>query len=400
MSDLKGIKIGQKTYGFEDEVARNKIIMTKDWKKENDTYIMTDTYNQTVDWAVGDVVILEKSNLGVSDFLAIAKIASFSQVTESGETFWKAILENYQRIYSMNDYNTMVPVKSLPKIYVCDEYCSDDFGNYPIAISHNDSYTQPWNIGDIILFKKNTNTTIEYPANNLNYFAGVGVVSDFYYNTEKNIWIGTCDDMLNNANHDLYSMSEFSYLVSQYAPAGGGGGKIHVSTYWAYGDQTNILTFYDTSETAPAAVDDVMILKQSSFGVSDFLAVAKIATITRETPSGEDPYWSATLKDYQTIYTNDWYQNEFKQIKYGTIEDDISTDANGNTGYLFSRKNILSITPVGLSTPYIITPFYCYEEMEETTYVKFHFENIDGTPVKNETISLDGRDTMIKYSYY
>ena len=77
MSDLKGIKIGQNTYGFEDEVARNKIIMTKDWKKENGTYIMTDTYNQTVDWAVGDVVILEKSNLGVSDFLAIAKIAFY-----------------------------------------------------------------------------------------------------------------------------------------------------------------------------------------------------------------------------------------------------------------------------------------------------------------------------------
>lgn len=399
MSDLKGIKIGQNTYGFEDDVARNKIIMTKDWKKENGTYIMTDTYNQTVDWAVGDVVILEKSNLGVSDFLAIAKIASFSQVTESGETYWKAILENYQKIYSMNDYNTMVPVKSLPKIYVCDEYCSDDLGEYPKALSHNDSHTQPWNIGDIILFKKNTNTTIELPANNLNYFAGVGVIDYVYYDTINNIWIGSCMDN-DNTNHDLYTISQFSDLVSQYAPAGGGGGAIHVSTYWGYGDQTNVLYFYDTSETAPAAVDDVMILKKSSFGVSDFLAVAKIATITRETPSEGDPYWSATLKDYQTIYTNDWYQNEFKQIKYGTIEDDISTDANGNTRNLINNISILSVRPIGLSTTYIITPFYYYDEMTESTYVRLHFANTDGTPVASETISLDGRDTMINYSYY
>ena len=399
MSDLKGIKIGQNTYGFEDDVARNKIIMTKDWKKENGTYIMTDTYNQTVDWAVGDVVILEKSNLGVSDFLAIAKIASFSQITESGETFWKAILENYQKIYSMNDYNTMVPVKSIPKIYVCDEYCSDDFGNYPIAISHNDSYTQPWNIGDIILFKKNTNTTIELPANNLNYFAGVGVVEYVYYNETYNIWLGSCMDN-DNANHNLYTISQFSDLVSQYA--GGGGGAIHVSTNWLYDEsqQRNVLYFYDTSETAPAAVDDVMILKQSSFGVSDFLAVAKIATITREIPSEGDPYWSATLKDYQTIYTNDWYQNEFKQIKYGTIKDDISTDANGNTGNLINNISILSVRPIGLSTTYIITPFYYYDEMTESTYVRLHFANTDGTAVASETISLDGRNTKIKYSYY
>lgn len=400
MSDLKGIKIGQNTYGFEDEVARNKIIMTKDWKKENGTYIMTDTYNQTVDWAVGDVVILEKSNLGVSDFLAIAKIASFSQVTESGETFWKAILENYQRIYSMGDYEEMVPVKSLPKIYVCDEYCSSYNGYYPIAISHNDSNTQPWNVGDIILFKKNTNTTIELPENTLNYFAGIGVVDYVYYNETYNIWLGSCDDMVYNANHNLYTISQFSDLVSQYAPAGGGGGAIHVSTYWGYGDQTNVLYFYDTSETAPAAVDDVMILKQSSFGVSDYLAVAKIATITRETPSEEDPYWSATLKDYQTIYTNDWYQNEFKQIKYGTISSSITTDANGNTGDLVNNRSILSVRPIGLSTTYIITPFYYYDEMTESTYVRLHFENTDGTAVANETISLDGRMTMIKYSYY